>query len=154
MLLWQNIELCSRENELKVLDRNLMRKKNNWEHFSGSDWSSLLQHQPCFADKCDWSKLDGGDWMRLLVRQPQFADRCDWSKLDGGDWACLLRWHPDICGECVFSKLSASDWIYVLSYRPELASKFETVDREWCDDEQFDYLDSELMATEVSKGKK
>ncbi len=146
MLLWQNIELCSRENELKVLGRNLMRKKNNWKHFSGSDWSSLLQHQPCFADKCDWSKLDGGDWMRLLIRQPQLADRCDWSKLDGGDWACLLRWHPDICGKCDFSKLSASDWIFVLSYRPELASKFEAVERDWDKDDKFDLQAPEVLA--------
>ena len=59
--------------------------KNNWEHFSGSDWSSLLQHQPCFADRCDWSKLSVSDWIYVLSYRPELASKFeaverDWDK--------------------------------------------------------------------------
>ena len=56
-------------------------KKNNWIHLAGCDWSTLLQFQPRFADKCDWSKLDGEDWAMLLRRQPRFAEKCDCTEL-------------------------------------------------------------------------
>ena len=48
--------------------------------------------------------------------------------------------------KCDFSQLSASDWISVLSYRPELAPKFESVERDWDKDDEFDPLDTEVLA--------
>ena len=44
-------------------EMDMKQEKNNWEHLAGCDWSTLLQFQPRFADKCDWSKLDGGGLM-------------------------------------------------------------------------------------------
>ena len=42
---------------------SIKQEMSNWEHLVGCDWSTLLQFQPRFADKCDWSKLDGGGLM-------------------------------------------------------------------------------------------
>ena len=98
-------------------------EKNNWIHLAGCDWSTLLQFQPRFADKCDWSKLDGEDWAMLLRRQPQFAEKCDWAKLDGRQWMLLLRARPEFADKCDWSKLDGGDWINLIAARPEFIDR-------------------------------
>ena len=102
---------------------NVEQVKNNWAALTGYDWSTLLQFQPRFADRCDWSKLDGEDWAMLLRRQPQFAVNCDWAKLEGRHWMLLLRVHSEFACRCDWDKLDGGDWINLIAARPEFVDR-------------------------------
>lgn len=47
---------------------------------------------------------------------------------------------------CDFTQLSASDWSQVLALRPDLVDKFESIERDWDEDDKFDPLNPEVLA--------
>jgi len=104
--------------------------------------------------------LDGSDWINLISVRPEFIDHCDWTKFDAHDIVLVVRQ----CGKfgmpmaalyldkCDFSQLSASDWSEVLAVRPDLVGKFESVERDWDKDEEFDPVpDLDTICEEASK---
>ena len=104
----------------------------NFKNLSPLQWAQLLSIQPDLSKFCDkvggWAHFTGRDWSLLLEKQPQFAGRCNFSKLDGNDWGQLLVFQPQLATpdawKCMASQPHSeflSPLVRVIYNHPELA---------------------------------